>query len=1194
MVDVNTDEEVLDFVSRYQTCQLPPVKEEKLRKLVSSLQVHSHSTYCRRNGHCRFQFPHPPLDRAIIAREADPSELTAAGEIMKKVFTYINNKEHIYDLIGNEKDEIEDLPQILKALHISENDYYSALSKTKSGTKLILKRSCAECWINFYSKDVIDIWMANMDLKYVDNEYACVVYLTSYMMKAERAMSLTLQAASNESEDSDAKSQLRKIGSVFLSHREVSAQESTYRILGLPLRHVSRSCVFIPAYAEGKRVRFLKPTSVLAAKENDDENIFGMSMIERYAARPDSLDDLCLADFFAWYYPEGGKDDEEASSGAAKKIERNERVKLKNELGTMVKRKKVAVITFPKFKKSTDEEEQYRVKLMLYLPWRDENIDLYAGHNTFRAHYEKVAKKLHENEIKYTIGIDISEEDVDAVANAEHVWDTISPTSEELNSAALDEGIENIRHVDDEDLKANAELLEGRFHTRDSSQAKRFGVESQTEILTPHEYRKKFRQLNAEQRSAVLFNRKWCKKAVIDLKKGQVPRPYNVFLSAPGGYGKSFVIDMIRTDAIRLLRLSGAFDPEDRITLLTAPTGTAAYLISGATMHSALGFTAEEPKYYKGISHDMMATMRASLSKLRLLIIDEISLCGADMLLKIHRRLEDIMGFSSKVDRFASVSVLASGDMYQLGAVGQDKVYGEPSDAMAALHGSIWKEKFSLIELKTPMRQNDRRFVDLLNRVRIAQCTEEDIEILRSREIKPGCSNYPYESLHLFATNAAVDKFNDEMLNRFITDDDICVIRAQDTKAKNQDKSKGKHPRKECLPTELKIGVGAKCYLTTNISTSQGLTNGAAGTCVAIIKKDDQVCHILVEFEGQNIGKEALAESPYKAQYPRAVPIQRVTMSLGRGSKMYRKQFPLHLGFGMTIHKVQGKTVQSCVVSMRGRFMPGQFYVAVSRVKTLEGLHILDFCPRKIRCDPSVEEEMKRMQNHAIETELPDPFDKLSDKKLKMGHLNIRSLKEKAPDLQDDKIVRKLDILSLNETFLTRNEALPDGCFLADMDIFRVDRCAVKGLEDIHHGGVLIAAAKHLKAIEIDFKISNLEVVGIVIQPSENKEGCVYISVYRQADMSFMTFSSLMRQIACTAVQKSSEVIIVGDFNYDCLSGDDKLERFMENMQFKQLVNVSTHDSGSCLDHVYYNGSKSMQSMVLDCYYSDHDLVLIH
>ena len=80
------------------------------------------------------------------------------------------------------------------------------------------------------------------------------------------------------------------------------------------------------------------------------------------------------------------------------------------------------------------------------------------------------------------------------------------------------------------------------------------------------------RELNTKQRAIVTFHRMWCKKTVLVLKDGKPIEPYRVFLSGPGGVGKSHVIKLIHSDTLKLLKLSGTIQPDDVTVLLTAPT----------------------------------------------------------------------------------------------------------------------------------------------------------------------------------------------------------------------------------------------------------------------------------------------------------------------------------------------------------------------------------------------------------------------------------------------------------------------------------------------------------------------------------------------------------------------------------------------------------------------------------------------
>ena len=135
-----------------------------------------------------------------------------------------------------------------------------------------------------------------------------------------------------------------------------------------------------------------------------------------------------------------------------------------------------------------------------------------------------------------------------------------------------------------------------------------------------------------------MFHSGWCKKAVHALKHGQ--QIERVFLSGPGGVGKSHVIKLIQSDKIKLIKQSRTVEPDDVLALLTALTGVAAFYVNGMTLHSA--FLLDRSKYsgFQPLSNNRVNTLTAELPKLVLLIIDEVSISGADMLLEIHSRLK--------------------------------------------------------------------------------------------------------------------------------------------------------------------------------------------------------------------------------------------------------------------------------------------------------------------------------------------------------------------------------------------------------------------------------------------------------------------------------------------------------------------------------------------------------------------------
>ena len=114
-----------------------------------------------------------------------------------------------------------------------------------------------------------------------------------------------------------------------------------------------------------------------------------------------------------------------------------------------------------------------------------------------------------------------------------------------------------------------------------------------------------------------------------------------------------------------MLRLSGTIEPDDVIVLLTAPTGAAAFIISGTTLHSALLLGSGKYSGFQPHNHDRFNTLRSKLSRLTLLIIDEISTVGANMLLEIHKRLQQIKAVMPDIT-FGGATILAVGDLYQL------------------------------------------------------------------------------------------------------------------------------------------------------------------------------------------------------------------------------------------------------------------------------------------------------------------------------------------------------------------------------------------------------------------------------------------------------------------------------------------------------------------------------------------------
>ncbi|CAG2199319.1 unnamed protein product [Mytilus edulis] len=201
--------------------------------------------------------------------------------------------------------------------------------------------------------------------------------------------------------------------------------------------------------------------------------------------------------------------------------------------------------------------------------------------------------------------------------------------------------------------------------------------------------------------------------------------------------------------------------------------------------------------------------MRSKLGYLSLLIIDEISMVGANPLYTIHRRLSEIM---TSDEPFGGISVIAVGDLSQLPPVAQKQSFESISEPFAALYGSIWQKHFQLIE------HSER------NRIRTSNHTDDDVQLIKSREIQNTSTIYPTTALHIFAFNKDVDSHNKEMIQKL--KEPVIIITAIDSKT---DEQTGKKPfhlmRKEAWwhVTETTVSSWSKVMMTTNADTSDGL-----------------------------------------------------------------------------------------------------------------------------------------------------------------------------------------------------------------------------------------------------------------------------------------------------------------------------------------------------------------------------------
>ena len=1194
-VDVNTDEEVCDFVDRYICGKLPSETEENetVHNLVMKLQTHRHSPCCRKhvNGKCRFNFPRPPSTKTIIARNVmDYSD----AKIDEK------DRRHIMQLIHEriESGDGASLKEILESECIPEETYLDCLRMTSQrGTNVILERDICDCNTNNYNSQCLELWHANIDIQYIADPYSCIMYVLSYVMKCESGMSEILKRVAKEYKDEAVQKQMKEVLYQFANKREVSIHEAVKRVLSQWLFRKSRCVVFVNNSPAEERHRMPKHLWELAELDDNDEDIFKPSIHDRYASRPQNLDSMCLAEF-------GTKFSVGESSSGARTIDLNDK-----KLGKMVRRTKDAVLRTHRF--SDDTYKYYYSKLLLFWPWRKED-ELLEGYETYQEHYNDVRNIVEGNAGPFNMNCeDIDDALDDFVQNPPTVSEWLESGIGNEDICAEDLGNESIGN-EREDRKKDYE----------SPLSLKYKTEAAKDTISSEEYCVMMRNLNKEQREIVMFNRKWMKESIVQMKEGKVPDSYQIFLSGPGGTGKSYVIKMIYRDNVKFFRRffvscdnNGiSSSQENVIALLCAYTGTAAFNIDGMTLHSAFQLTNEH------ITDERKVTMQTRLNRLQQVTIDEISMLGAKHFNWINNRCAMVKSRHPNSQDFGKVNILAVGDLYQLAPVMQRQIFcrnysdaGCPSD----LAPMIW-DRFLFHELTQVMRQRNSQFAEMLNSVRLGKPQEnsEVDRMLKARElnIDEDDPNYPNEVLHVYALNVHCNVRNEKMLNRVIGP--LFISKAndslQDIKLDMSEVDLSNLPTSKSgnLANTLLLKVGARVFVSTNIDVSDGLTNGVFGTVSHIVttrhqsqngQMVEEVRVILVRFDSERVGREARAKSVYKNLDREAVPIQKteVMFQTKRSNehkktiRVIRKQFPLVLAWAVTIHKVQGMTMDRIVVDMtrdKGNYMKGQAYVAFSRVRTLEGLHLIGYSRHQIRTCGKVKKEMDRLRNQKKIPNLPKPLIlSISKEFVSLVHLNVQGLqarsRTKQVDLRMDNEIQMVDILCLTETHFDENDVISLRSVWNNRNgtVYRRDRVGRKG------GGVAIIASDKFvnRIIPVE---SQLELVAIEVYcPDKVIILCIYIPPCVNKVAVGKQMDRVIEQISDT----SGKIVVTGDFNEDLSDGKDNkvVSKCLTEMGFTQEVKTATTDYGTLLDHIYCRNMSNVLVDVQDTYYSDHDRV---
>ncbi len=375
----------------------------------------------------------------------------------------------------------------------------------------------------------------------------------------------------------------------------------------------------------------------------------------------------------------------------------------------------------------------------------------------------------------------------------------------------------------------------------------------------------------------------------------------NIFITGSAGTGKSYILNQLRQ----------AFPEMD----VTASTGAAAVNVSGTTIHSFSGIgigdrPAEEVYYH------MSPDTREKIRSCTMLAIDEISMLSADM----FELIDEVFKFTrgNKLP-FGGIQLIVVGDFLQLPPVSKDEI-----EVRFAFESKIWD--FETVLLNKVYRQTDAEFLAALSTIRIGE--PADIQSYKVDD----------KAIRLFALNRLADAYNFDKLR---------ALKTPSRYFEAFDSGDGKAISliyKNCLaPKELYLKVGARVMLLINKEIALGLINGSTGEVISIGENS-----VEVKFDNgvtMSFGPEIVAR-----------------IVVDKEEIARRIQVPFRLAWAISIHKSQGLTLDKVHIDCEGIFESGQAYVALSRVKTKEGLSVVNFRPELIMANQKAVEFYKALE----------------------------------------------------------------------------------------------------------------------------------------------------------------------------------------------------------------------------------------
>lgn len=448
----------------------------------------------------------------------------------------------------------------------------------------------------------------------------------------------------------------------------------------------------------------------------------------------------------------------------------------------------------------------------------------------------------------------------------------------------------------------------------------------------------------------------------------------NVFLTGAAGAGKTYVLR-------EYIKYLGELNAEVGIT---ASTGIAATHMGGLTIHSWSGIGIRDSLDKAEIEAIIeKRKLKEKLKNTGVLIIDEISMLHHFRLDLVDALLKEA---KNSPEPFGGMQVVFCGDFFQLPPVHRA---GE-REALFAYHSDIWKTKelnLKVCYLSEQHRQNDLSYMRVLNAIRENRANKEVLQILENRFNKK-----PEESLvatRLYSHNKDVDRENEEELKKL--SGKTLEYNMHERGRRNTVETL----KKSCLASQvLRLKEGAKVMFVKN-NFEEGYVNGTLG----IVTK---------------LGYESIKVRTLDG---RVIDVERENWRVEEDGKVRAEisQYPLRLAWAITVHKSQGMSLDAAEIDLSKSFEKGMGYVALSRVRSLDGLYLKGLNQLALRVNEEVLEFDKKFRKLSDTSSFH--IRTMGDEKMTKMHndfrekIEIKTEKRKSKDKKENTIVQTKKML---------------------------------------------------------------------------------------------------------------------------------------------------------------------------------------